>query len=290
MIKETYFTIGELKAILMEATKEYKPKYGKGVEKEKGENEKAVKKIMDDVEKYNPKQVKRETGLDYGEYLNGNKTTMEPNFRYKPDKDYINRNHALTKGYSSEMEEKNKVEKDPSLEYEGNEKIYDAISDSAKERSKQSAKARHSGLQAREQFSEKECEDNTMFNESKKMKRLSFKRTIFLSESDMLKHIPDEYKRDGNRFSVKDASGTEYIVECKGDKNFNFVKTEVVNKFNDNEINEQLDRMKSLYGYKSSSYTRAKKVGDNYSSVEETINCVRKLNKNMDNLTNGDNR
>lgn len=278
MIKETYFTAGELKALLTEGTKEFKPKYGKGVEKEKSENEKAVKEIMKDVEKYNPKQAKRESGFDYGEYSNGNKTTMEANFTIKPDKDYINRNHALVKGYSSELEEKNKVDKDSSLEYDGNERIYDAISDSAKERSKQAAKKRHAGLKTHLEKSEKECEDNTMFNEGKKMKRLSFKRTVFLSESDMLNHIPEEYKRDGNKFSVKDASGTEYIVECKGDSNFDYVKAEVVSKFNNNMINEQLERMKSLYGYKPSSYTRTK---GQYSegAVEENINRVREINK-----------
>lgn len=276
MAKETYFTKGELMALLEEDTKEFKPKFGKGVEKEKSENEKAVKKIMKDVEDYNPKRETKKNGFDYGEYSNGNKTTMEPNFKVKPDKDYINRNHALTNGYSSEVEEKNGIEKDPSLDYEGNKEIYKAIGDSAKERSKLAAKKRHAGLKTHLEKTEKECEDNTMFNESKKMKRLSFKRTVFLSESDMLKHVPDEYKRDGNRFSVKDASGTEYIVECKGDEAFGYVKPEVVSVFNNDAINEQLDRMKSLYDYKSSTYTRTKGQKES-STVENDMNIMRNL-------------
>lgn len=278
MIKETYFTAGELKALLTEGTSEFKPKYGEGVKKEKSENEKAVNKIMKDTEKYNPKRSERSSDYDYDCFSNGNKTTMEPNFRIKPDKDYINRNHALVKGYSSELEEKNKVEKDPSLEYDGNERTYKAVSDSAKERSKRNAKEKHAGLKTKEKSTEKENEDNTMFNESKKMKRLSFKRTVFLSESDMLKHIPEDYKRDGNKFAVKDAAGNEFIVECKGDSQFNYVKTEVVSKFNNDVINEQLDRIKSLYAYKPSEYSRNnRKISS--SSMEEDLNRVRNANK-----------
>lgn len=279
MIKETYFTAGELMSLLEESASDFKPKYGKGVEKEKGENEKAVKKIMKDVEAYNPKPGNGKKDGDYDEYHNGNKTTMEPNFKIKPDKDYIKRNHALAKGYSSEMEEKNGIEKDPSLEYDGNDKIYKEVSASAKERSKLAAKKRHAGLKTHLEKSEGECEDNTMFNESKKMKRLSFKRTIFLSEADMLKHVPEEYKKNGNRFSVKDASGTEYIVECKGDDKFDYVKAEVVSVFNNDAINEELDRMKALFDYKSSSYTRTKGQ-KNSSSVEDDMNIMRNLSKN----------
>ena len=56
-------------------------------------------------------------------------------------------------------------------------------------------------------------------------------------------------------------------------------RAEVVSVFNNDAINEELDRMKTLFDYKSSSYTRTKGQ-KNSSSVEDDMNIMRNLSKN----------
>ena len=46
-------------------------------------------------------------------------------------------------------------------------------------------------------------------------KRLIFKKTTFVNESQMLSRIPEEYKVDGQKIYMKDCKGNEYIVECR---------------------------------------------------------------------------
>lgn len=274
MSKEVTFKVGDLMRLLESTTNEFKPKVGKGVEKEKTENTKALKDIMDGIKKYNPEK-KEKKDYDYTSLHIGNKTPMNGNFDEKPSENYIKRNEALVKGYSSVDNMNNKIEKDLSLEYEGNERIYDEMADAAEENSKKAAKMRHAGLKTRVERTEKECEDNTMF-ENRNMKRLHFKKTVFLSEEDMLRHVPEEYKVDGNRFGVKDAAGNEFIVECKGDEKFDFVKTEVVSSFNSEKINEQLERMRQLGGYKSGKYAKSV-VGSECGEVHKGLDIIRNL-------------
>lgn len=274
MSKEITFKVGELMRLMESARNEFGPKVGKGVEKEKSQNTKAVKDIMDVINKYNPTK-KDKKDFDYTSLHIGNKTPMDGNFSEKPSEGYINRNKALVKGYTSELEEKNGIEKDPSLDYEGNERIYKEMADASKERAEKEAKIKHAGLKTRYEKTEKECEPNTMF-ENKNMKRLHFKKMVFLSEEDMMRHIPEEYKYIGNKFAVKDAGGNEFIVECKGDEKFGYVKSEVVSKFNSKKINEQLERMRQLSGYKTERYARSVNT-DGKESVEQGLNIMRNL-------------
>jgi len=70
----------------------------------------------------------------------------------------------------------------------------------------------------------------------------------------MLKKVPDNYKFDGNKFVMRDATGTDYLVECKVDDELGYTQLEVVGSFNKQQIKENLDRIKNLYGYNSSDY------------------------------------
>lgn len=113
---------------------------------------------------------------------------------------------------------------------------------------------------------------------SNKMKRLHYKKTTFLTEEAMLKMIPEEYKTDGNKFYVKDASGTEYLVECKVDKTFDYPTLTVVNKLNEGKTNGELDRMKQLFGYESANYFKSvDKKTQNLSDLSEQLERVKKL-------------
>lgn len=85
-------------------------------------------------------------------------------------------------------------------------------------------------------------------SESKPMKRLKFKNTIFLSESQVLARVPEDYKVDENRFYMQDKTGTDYLVECKADP-FGHIHLSIENRINKQHINEELAKMKKLAGY-----------------------------------------
>ena len=126
-----------------------------------------------------------------------------------------------------------------------------------------------------------ESDDEGVVNENKKpntMKRLNFKSKIFLSESDVLRYIPESYKTDGNKFFVKDAGGTQYLVECEADRQFGFMKVNIVNKLNEEKEKDQLERMKHLYNYSSSNYTKSCDKGtENTQRLYEDIGKIKGL-------------
>jgi len=85
-------------------------------------------------------------------------------------------------------------------------------------------------------------------NESKdkKMKRLNFKNE-FKSETEMKKLIPEHYKTDGHVFLMTDGNQT---FKVRWDNSIN--EGTVLNYKNDNMINEDMKKMKKLFGYKHS--------------------------------------
>lgn len=112
-------------------------------------------------------------------------------------------------------------------------------------------------------------------SESKPLKRLKFKNTVFLSESQVLAKVPDDYKIDENRFYMQDKTGTDYLVECKADP-FGYVHMTIENKINKVQINEELEKIKRLSGYSygdDNIRIDKTKIGD----MSESINNLRGL-------------
>ena len=250
------YTFSELNSILKESQNEFKPRIGDKVEDEdKKNNGKAVDDIMKQSEEFDggftgdkKKNDNREDVYDY------NKTTLDLNFVSEPDDKYKERVKANVHGFPSEENEKDSSAKDnDSLDYEGNEKFYDAQKKKSKEVNDKDTELKHAGLKARE-LPKENFKNDTLYKESKTMKRLHFKNTVFLSESQMLKKVPEEYRNRDVKFIMKDASDTEYLVECSYNDDLKFGKLTVLNKTNKKEINEQLNRMKELSGYDSSKY------------------------------------
>jgi hypothetical protein len=126
--------------------------------------------------------------------------------------------------------------------------------------------------------------DENKTNKTKKnMKRLHYKKTTFLTEAQMLKTIPEEFKTNGNKFYVKDASGTEYLVECTVDEKFDFPTLSVVSKLNESKTNNEINRMKQLFGYESSQFnTKVDKKSETLQSLHEDIEKVKGLEKFKD--------
>lgn len=257
MLETKKYTISELRQVLGEST-EFKAKKGPSVDKENKENnDKAVKDILTQTKKMNDTGVSKKRKTTPEDVVDYNRTTLDVEFVADPGKDYTERVKAQVHGFPSAENEKNSEMKDDGgSDLEGNKKFYDDDRKKMSKLSDEKATGKHAGLKARE-YPKDKFKSKTLFkNENKTMKRLHFKNTVFLTEEQMLKKVPDEYKTDGNRFLMRDNTGTDYVVECTVDDNFGYTKLNVVNKLNKKAINEELNRMKSLYEYKDSNYNK----------------------------------
>jgi len=278
------YTFGELNRILMESHNEFNPKIGDKVESEdKKNNGKAVDDIMKQSKEFDGGITDKKKNTNKEDIQDFNKTTLDVEFASEPGEAYRDRVKAQVHGFPSADNEKNsKIKEDnKSLDFEGNEKFYDAQKKKSEEISDKEAELKHAGLKARE-LPKEDFKNDTLFKENKTMKRLHFKNTVFLSEAQMLKKVPEEYRTCDGRFIMKDASGTEYLVECSYNKEFNHGKLTVVNKTNKEQINEQLDRMRELFDYNSSSYmggTTSSSRKTETQGLSEMINRVKDIEK-----------
>ena len=278
------YTFGELNRILMESHNEFNPKIGDKVESEdKKNNEKAVDDIMKQSKEFDGGITDKKKNTNKEDIQDFNKTTLDVEFASEPGEAYKERVKAQVHGFPSADNEKNsKIKEDnKSLDFDGNEKFYDAQKKKSEEINDKEAELKHAGLKARE-LPKEDFKNDTLFKENKTMKRLHFKNTVFLSEAQMLKKVPEEYRTSDGRFIMKDASGTEYLVECSYNKEFNHGKLTVVNKTNKEQINEQLDRMRELFDYNSSSYmggTTSSSRKTETQGLSEMINRVKDIEK-----------
>lgn len=276
---EEYYTIGELLLNETSGTKqEFKAKIGNGVESSnKREQEKAVRDITKDAEELDKVGRKNEKPVQPRvEFPDYNKTTLDVNFEYEPDDAWKERVKAQVEGYPS-VQNKEKNGYDQSLGFDGNENFYKARKEMSNDRNDLDTIERESGLKARIKKDEIDYSNKTPFNESKQIKRLKFKNTIFLSESHLLSKVPEDYRVDENKFYMQDKTGTDYLIECKADP-FGYVHMQVVNKFNKQVINEELEKMKKLAGYRYSDDNKKVDTGKMESMSESISNFREKLN------------
>lgn len=287
MLENRKYTFGELMRVLQESS-EMKPVMGKNVQKDNSQNnEKAVKDILKQTEKYNKvKETKRKANLEnINDY---NKTTLDVNFASEPSKAYKDRVKAQVNGFPSVDNEKNsKIKDNKSLDFEGNKEFYDNNKKKTKEIAKRKQNVKHAGLKSHN-LPKEDFKGNNVFNESKKMKRLIYNKE-FLSEDHVLRKIPDDYKIDGNRFMMKDIKGTEYIIECTKDKKVDYVYSKIVSIKNPLTINEEFDKIKHLYSYSPSNYNASSTCQGRQKEntmVMENINNIKRLMSNMDKIKN----
>lgn len=277
---EEYYTIGELLLNETSNTKqEFDPKIGDGVESSnKKEQEKAVRDITKNAEKLDDEGRKNEKPVKPRvEFPDYNKTTLDVNFEYEPDDAWKDRVKAQVEGYPS-VQNKEKNGYDQSLGFDGNENFYKARKEMSNDRNDLDTIERESGLKARIKKDEIDYSNKTPFNEAKQIKRLVFKNTTFLNETQVLSKVPEDYRVDENRFYMRDKTGTDYLIECKADP-FGYVHMQVVNKFNKQVINEELEKMKRLAGYRYSDDN--KKVDTSkMESMSESISNFREMLNN----------
>lgn len=255
MLDNRRYSLNELQQVLREST-EFKAKKGDKVDSENRKNNgEAVRDIEKRTKEYDG-GIKKQTRKTPPEYAKDyNSTTLEYRFNeVEPSKEYKDREEALAKGYTSVDNMKNTDARDNGgLDFKGNEEFYNDRNGISAKREKARTDIKHAGFKSHN-LPRANFETDTLFKESRTMKRLHFKNTEFLSEAQMLKKVPDNYKFDGNKFVMRDATGTDYLVECKVDDELGYTQLEVVGSFNKQQIKENLDRIKNLYGYNSSDY------------------------------------
>jgi len=266
---EKTITVKALKRLISESSNEFKAVLGPNVEKDnKSINGKAYSEAKKRAKDYDGgledeiggKRVKFEKN-------DANKTTLD----YTPENvndDYKKRVKAQVKGYTSEQEMNNGIEK--TGDFSNNENIYDGIKDSGKKIHKAEDEYKFTKVQVRDEnpkpYSENEMyesksgydmrqmidrlanfeKNQTPINETKNVKTVYFKKTAFLTEEHMFSRIPDEFKNEGNTFKMKDKTGNEYLVEWRNNKG------NIIGHTNKQGFNESIEEMKKLYNYTSS--------------------------------------
>ena len=234
---ETY-TVGELRKLVREGAKnEFKPVYGIGVQDgNKKVNGKAYSKMEKATNSYNggiKSKASKSTPDD-------NKGMSDLEYDNTPDKERL---AAQLKGYvSAEAERLHKNDPYGNADFGTDNDVKDRAK-KAKKFKQGKDTAAEIGLTGRElNKSDIEANTDTMF-ESRKVKKLTFKNTEFLTEGHMLSKVPDELKEEGKRFIMRDSASNEYLVEWHMDK------PEVTKRVNKIKLAEETDRIKHLYGY-----------------------------------------
>ena len=265
--------VGEFRKKINEAN-EFKPIVFNG--ENKSINDKSYNDIKKETEKYDGGLTSKtkKVGGGIGATDNKGMHDLEYDNINKPFQDRVK---SQMKGYvSKDAEDKHKNDEFGNADFDKDGKIYDAAKDHAEAVKKGKDAAVEIGLTGRElNKNEVEKQRETM-GESKKIKMLTFKNTQFLSEGHMMTRIPDEYKTEGNKFIMKDSSDNQYLVEWHTSG-----EPMVTKKVNMTLVNEQKERMKQLWGYKSA---EAKTSTSNFRIQEdkEFSDMVKKARKLMD--------
>ena len=266
--------VGDLRKTIKESQNEFKPIVF-GTDETKKTNEKAYSDIKKETEKYDGGLTKEKKDLGGGinaTYNKGMHDLAYDNIN-KPFKDRVK---SQMKGYvSKDAEDKHKNDEFGNATFDDEGKIYNAAKDHAEAVKDGKDAAVEIGLTGSKlNKTDVEKQRETM-GESKKIKMLTFKNTQFISEGHMMTRIPDEYKTEGNKFIMKDSADNQYLVEWHSNE------PNVTKKPNMTLVNEQKERMKQLWGYKSA---EAKTSTSSFRMQEDKgfSDMVKKARKLMD--------
>lgn len=256
------YTVRDLKRIISESASEFKPVLGKDVESDnKKINDKAYKDMTKYTSKYDGGLISDgKVGIGDDENLGMQDLEYE-----NMNDDFKKRAKAQIKGYVSVDDEK-KHSKEPlgnayRTEIEGFEEKNKELRD-------RKAKSKQIGLTSRE--IDKDKFKNLTHSVYEGCTKLKFKNTVFLAESQMLSKVPDDFKVEGKRFIMKDKNNHEYLVEWGEEPNV----TDLT------KINEEHDRIKELFCYKSGeSKTTVKTRIEESNKVNDMLDKARRLMK-----------
>lgn len=277
---EIIYSGKELKRILSESIAGYKPiTMGDAMSKSKDLNTRSNKESLKNVklnisnEDFKPVKANGQS-TDIG----NNKNMLDIQFDVDPGKEYKERVKKQVTGENSEF---GNASEDKEAN-KGNKEFYKAAKNGAKDYVERKQKLNNSGIVGR---SVPVGKKETPFSEKiDKVKKLNFKNTKFLNEKHILSLVPEDYKKDGNRFVMKDCNHDEYLIEWKIENGIKGSKAPVsegiiVKYENKIKLEEDFKRIKELYSYKSSDYnvslTNKDKVNEDYSVLAKNIKMLK---------------
>lgn len=241
-MEQVSYRVGDIRRVIKESSLGFEPKLGANVKSDnKRNNEKSYKDAEKAAKDYDG-GLKDEKKGNLPDKMDGNHTTLDYNPRTEVSKDFKDKVDAQLKGYTSKAEEKNGIEK--AAEFDNDGKLKKHFTDASKEINKEKEILAHSGIQG---ANEPKKEKNTMYEN--KAKRLVFKHTKFLNESQMISRIPEEYKIDGQKIYMKDSADNEYVVECVKSEKSGLIETNIVGYSNKRLEEAQQNRIAELFGF-----------------------------------------
>lgn len=261
-MKTISYRVGDLRSMIKESSKEFKPVMGLNVDIEnKRNNEKSYKDSEKRAKNYDD-GLKPQKKSDIFDRKDPNKMMLDLNPSNEPSKEYREKVKAQLKGYTSKAEEDNDIEKAADFDEDSRlEKNFTSARDYKEKINKQRQKG---GLVART-LPDEAFDKNHLYEN--KFKKLYFKHTHFLNEEQMLSRIPEEYKKDGQNIIMLDKGGNEYIVECVYSKKSKNIETNIVSYSNKKKLDEQKKRMAELMTYSSKDVfgkaSNAEKINEN---------------------------
>lgn len=265
-------TVGDLRKMVMESQNQFSPVLGDGVESEnKKNNDKSYK---DAKEKSGAKEVKVKHNLEKKD--DRNKTTLDYTFDVEPSKEYKERVHTQSKGYTNKSEETNNIEKVGEFD----DAFYKQAKEAGKELNQKEEDFKKTGIQGG-QMPKDAFKKNDMYEN--KIQSVRFKRTSFLTEEHMMSKIPDEMKIEGKRFKMIDMNENTYICEWTKNKYNGNESAVILENRNPKKINESIEKMKRLYnfnvGEKTTMTSAQNRIHENNEGFTSTLNNIRKLIK-----------
>ena len=270
-MSEKIYSGAEFKRLLKEGIPGYKPVIGGNAESEnKKINKEANREAIKNTELKNTKEESKPVIGRNGQStdLGNNKNMLDLQYVDEPSKEWKDRVKQQVTGEDSNQG--NSPTEDSAIE--GNKQFYKDAKSASKGVIDNDHIAKTSGLVSKNLDIPKKP---TAFKESR-FKRLNFRNTIFLSENHMRSLIPNDYKKDGNKFIMKDKESNEYFIEWNLKRN---ISEGIILKYeNKKKINEEFDKIKHLYSYKSKDHTSYTKQDEN-SLVEENLNKLRKVSE-----------
>ena len=270
---EKSITVGGMRNLIKESQGQFNPILGNGVE---SENKKNTEKSYKDVKsKTDAKEVKVKHNVPEKE--DRNKTTLDYTFNSDPGKAYKERVHAQAKGYTSKAEEENDIEKNA----EFGDDFYKAAKKAGQDLHQKEEEFKKTGVQA-SKLPDGTFKKEDMY-ESKSIKTVRFKRTEFLTEEHMMSKIPDEMKTEGRKFRMTDKNDQTYLLEWTKNKYNGKESAVILEHTNKKKIDESLERMKALYGFKlgdkTSKTTSQGRLYEENNGVKTTLDNIRKYKK-----------
>lgn len=297
---EVIYKVSDIRSLISESSNEFKAVLGSSVESEnKKNNGKAYSDAKKRAKDYDGGLTK-EVGEEKSDYVKSdeNKTTLDYVMDNVPE-DYKKRVKAQVKGYTSELEMNNGIDKNG--DFTTNDDIYQSIKKSGEELHKNQQNFKETGLQAskmpKDTFKKDEIYEskdgfemrkliNTLkesskiekqiFTEQKNIKTIYFKKSTFLTEGHMKTRIPDDFKVEGCQFKMKDKNGTIYLLEwANGDAN-------VISCNNKVKIDETMDKFHNISNFTNDRYETSNyknRLNENETEISRMLNIIRNIKK-----------